>query len=304
MQIIYTTHSKIFINPYSMKNTILLGSNIYEQYSARKKKNINVSETILVDTNQADGYKKICEHLGIDNNTYDILDKNNILVEGECDEKYLKELCAYFSIEAPKFIPMNGVDNCENILKFYESYYSNNKSDLKPKIKILFDNDMAGRMVKNKIEKHIKKKVYRHIDVSINMVYNFNGEKPDGNATNHEIEDFIYPEILCYLVNKFLEKMNLKKVSEKFFLKNFVKNSFTAAGALALLEHEKNDANPNDGNKISFTSSSNATNNFKTAVADMFKILGDSRLVSLMESCKEKYPFVEKYVVELCTFGC
>ena len=42
MQLFFTTHSKVFINEYSMRNVFLLDSKHYEQYSTRKKKNINV----------------------------------------------------------------------------------------------------------------------------------------------------------------------------------------------------------------------------------------------------------------------
>lgn len=302
MQIFYTTHSKSFINPYSMKNVILLGNNIYEQYSVRKKKNINVSETILIDTNQEDGYEKICEHLGIEKNTYDILDKNNILVEGGCDKKYLEELGAYLGIQVPKIIPMNGVDNCESFLKFYESYYTNHSLSFKPIIKILFDNDVAGRKVAEKINKQIAKQCYTHIDVIINIIHNFNGDRPTFSGANHEIEDLLYPEVLCHLVNEFLSKMGLNKISTRNFVSKISKQSFSSSGALALLDHEKNDINPEDGNKISFTSSSNATNNFKNSIADMFNVLGERKLIALMDECKIKYPFVETYITKLLKF--
>ena len=302
MQIFYTTHSKIFINPYSMKNVILLGNNIYEQYSSRKKKNINVSETVLIDTDLDDGYEKICEHLGIEKNTYNILEKYNILVEGGCDKKYLEELGAYFGVELPKIIPINGVDNCESFLRFYESYYTNNNSNYKPVVKVLFDNDVAGRKVNEKIKKNIEKQCYSHIEVKVITVHNFNGENPDFSGTNHEIEDLLYPDMLCYLVNEFLSKMGLKKIPTQNFLTKITMESFSSSGALALLDHEKNDANPQNGNKISFTSSSNATNNFKNSIADMFNILGERKLIALMDECRVKYPFVETYITELLKF--
>lgn len=37
MQLFLTTHSKVFINPYSMKNVFLLSANTYKQYSVRKR---------------------------------------------------------------------------------------------------------------------------------------------------------------------------------------------------------------------------------------------------------------------------
>lgn len=40
------------------------------------------------------------------------------------------------------------------------------------------------------------------------------------NTCNHEIEDYVYPEIICYLVNKLLQKksfntIDIGKVTEK-----------------------------------------------------------------------------------------
>lgn len=299
MQIIYTTHSKIFINAYSLKNVILLGSKIYEQYSARKKKNINVSETIFINIEENNGYKKICEHLGIEKNTYNILEKYNILVEGGCDKKYLEELGKYFGLSIPKIISMNGIDNCEKFLSFYDSYYKNNILSFKPVIKILFDNDEAGKKVYEKINKQINTSHYRYIDLETYKVKNFKGE----DEGNHEIEDLLYPNILCFLVNEFLSKMKLTKISEKNFEEKINKKSFSSDGALALLEHEKNDNNPNDGNRISFTSSSKATNNFKSSIAEMFNILGERKLLEMMEKNKIKYPYVEEFVAKLLKFN-
>ena len=42
----------------------------------------------------------------------------------------------------------------------------------------------------------------------------------DHNTTNNEIEDFVYPEVICYLVNTLLSKrgmqpINIKKVCGK-----------------------------------------------------------------------------------------
>ncbi len=49
-----------------------------------KKRYIDVVETIFIDISTNDGYDQICEHLGIEQNTYNVLKKNNILVEGGC----------------------------------------------------------------------------------------------------------------------------------------------------------------------------------------------------------------------------
>ena len=80
MQLFITTHSKIFINPYNMKNVFLLSAKYDIKYSARKKRDVNVVETVLENIKDESGYKKICAHLGIEEVVREPLEKNNILV--------------------------------------------------------------------------------------------------------------------------------------------------------------------------------------------------------------------------------
>ena len=131
MQLFFTTHSKIFINEYNMQNVFLLDSKYSEQYSVRKKKNINVMETLIVDINEQNGYDKICSHLGIEPVNYELLQCNNLLVEGNCDKKYLTELIKFFGFSCPNIESLNGADNALKYLEFYNSYYHNNISLLK-----------------------------------------------------------------------------------------------------------------------------------------------------------------------------
>ncbi len=302
MQIIYTTHSKIFINQYSMKNAILLGSNFYKQYSVRKKKEISVAETIFIDTNTEDGYEKICEHLGIEKSKYDILEKNNILVEGGCDKKYLEELGNYFGVAQIKIISVNGVNNVDKYMDFYNSYYKTNLSIYKPKVKILFDNDAAGRDAYKKISA----KKYNYVDVDCILLQNHLGDSNtaiERNNCNHEIEDLIYPEVMCYLVNALLEKRNFNKIDTKTTIRKIHMPSFKNGGILSLIDNEKNEQNPNNGQQISFVSSGQSTDQIKNGLAGLFNIQGDRKLINIIERCMNEYPFVRNFTEEIFTFG-
>ncbi|MDY6028754.1 MAG: hypothetical protein SPI71_00595 [Acidaminococcaceae bacterium] len=108
-----------------MQNVFLLDSNYSEQYSVRKKKNINVMETLIVHINKQNGYDKICSHLGIEPVNYELLQYNNLLVEGNCDKKYLTELIKFFGFSCPNIESLNGADNALKYLEFYNSYYHN-----------------------------------------------------------------------------------------------------------------------------------------------------------------------------------
>ena len=189
MQIFYTTHSNVFINSYNLSNVLLLESKSYEQYSTRKKKNIDVTETYLVNLDDDEGYNKICDHLGINTPRVEILRKNNILVEGDSDKKYITEFCKFFSLDVPNIIVLNGATNAQRFLEFYNSYYKE-KSNYTPRIKLLLDNDMAGR----EVYKKIRKKTFNNIFVECVLIQNFLGNACDSlesNSTNNEMEDLV-----------------------------------------------------------------------------------------------------------------
>lgn len=301
MQLFYTTHSKIFINEYNMQNVFLLASEYREQYSIRKKKNINVMETLLVNIDEKEGYDKICSHLGIEATNYELLQRNNLLVEGNCDKKYLTELIKYFDFTCPHVESLNGADNALKFLEFYNSYYHNNTTKYKPKIKVILDNDTKGREIFNKVQTNN----YQYIEVSAKLLPNHmnNGNmKNEHNNTNNEIEDFIYPEIIVFLVNLLLERKNMSKLNSKAICRKIHTAAFSAKGILELCEYEKNSSNPDTGAEISFVSSGIQTNRVKEGLAGMFNLEGNKALLSLLNECNIRYPYVKEALKELCTF--
>ena len=301
MQLFLTTHSKIFINPYSMKNVFLLDSHNYEQFSVRKQKTIQVTETYLINIKEEEGYKKICSHLGIEQLRYELLQPNNILVEGNCDKKYLTELGCYFGLKIPNIEALNGADNAIKYLDFYDSYYHNDTPSYKPKVKVLFDNDPKGRDIYQKV----KAKNYMHIEVSVHLLSNYsNTTSKDlvNNLANNEIEDFLYPEVICMLINTLLTKRGMKKISEVKVCKAIKTKAFREKGILELCEHEKNVVNPDNGAEISFVSSGAATNRVKEGLAGMFNIQANPNMLNILAECDKKYPFVRAELTELFAF--
>lgn len=301
MQLFFTTHSKIFINEYNMQNVFLLNSKYYEKFSTRKKKNINVMETEIVDINEQNGYDQICSHLGIEPVTYELLQCNNILVEGNCDKKYLTELIKFFGFDCPNIESLNGADNAIKYLEFYNSYYHNNTSKYKPKIKIIFDNDPKGREIYSKIRANN----YQNIEVKsilINNHMNTGSINVEHNNTNNEIEDFMYPEVMVFLINSLLQRKNMAKLNKNKICKKVHTRAFSVKGILELCEYEKNSVNPDKGAEISFISSGNQTNRIKEGLAGMFNLEANKPLLSLLAECNVKYPYVKEALNELCTF--
>lgn len=300
-QIFYTTHSKLFIDTYKMTNTILLSVVNSSQYVNRKKKMIDIAETINVDINSEDGYEKICNHLGIEKEKYDLLNKNNIIVEGGCDKKYFEELAKYFKLDIVNIIPANGADNIEKYLEFYNSFYKNSESAM-PNIKVVLDNDTKGR----EVFKKLVNKNYNYINVKLILLPNYLGDSNtsiDCNTTNNEVEDFIFPEVFCYLVNALLDKQGMNKINSITVCNQCKQKSFSAGGILIICEHEKNVQNPDNGSDISFVSARKETNRIKDGLAGLMIIEGNRKLISLIADCEHKYPRVREFLTELYTFN-
>ena len=300
MQVLYTTHSKQFIDTYKLENTILLSCNHFEQFVTRKQRKIDVIETIKIDISTDEGYEKICSHLGIEKDNYEILEKHNILTEGNSDKKYIEELSRFFNIECKNIISVNGADNMEKYLDFYNSYYKNN-STFKPMIKVILDNDSKGR----EVYKKLASKSHAFIDVKLVLLNNFmnnSNQQLERNNTNNEMEDFLYPDLICYLINVILKKKGLNQINGKNIKSNCKKTAFNATGILNLCEHNKNEVNPDNGNEIVFTSSSKATDNIKESMAGLMRIEGNRNLIDLLDDCHKQYPAVKQTLEDILNF--
>lgn len=297
MQILYTSHSKIFINTFSMKNIVLLDAVIHKKPSVRKKREISVVETRKIDIDNENGYEIICENLGIEKAEYNILSKKNMLVEGNCDKKYLEGLMKYFGLEVPNIISVNGATNIVKYLDFYESYYKNINQYV-PKIMVLYDNDPAGREA---YEKN-RKKIYPHLEISHYILQNVWGDAnvaSQKNNTNNEIEDFIYPEVMCYLVNEILKKKGMNVIKTDEMITQLGSQAFKGSGFMSLCDFYKNSANPQTGADISFVSSGQATNQLKESLAGVFELEGNRKLLRIVEEADKKYPYVKEALIKM-----
>lgn len=295
-QIFITTHSKIFIDTYGLRNVFLLELKQDVKYYQRKNKTFSILNTQNVQLDELDGAKKIRNYLGIDDKEFDIIDKYNLMVEGECDKKYLYQLFKYFNIDPPNIIEANGADNMQKYLDFYNSYYGS--SMIKPIIRVILDNDPKGREILHKL----RSKLYNNITVSIELIPNYLGELPltlEKCKTNNEVEDFIYPELLCYLVNELLKKKGMKGISSPKICSNIQQPSFKNNGILSLCEIRKNEVNPTNGMNISFVNSDNATNQIKNGLAGLFEVEGNIKIIQILNNNRDRYPAVYNYLNEV-----
>lgn len=295
-QIFLTTHSKVFINQYSMKNVFLFDAKHRQQYFVRRKREINIVETFLVNINTEDGYKKICEHLGIEIKTYEPLKQNNLVVEGGCDAKYITELGKYFGLNIPNIITLDGANNAEKYLDFYNSFYKN--STHKPNVKILLDNDEKGRSV----FENIKENKYNNIKVKKIMLKNFNDTSYQSSEKhiNNEIEDLMYPEVITELINDILKRKQMNTIEADVICKKIQTPAFEKGGILSLCENEKNSKNLATGNMITFFPSSDT--GFKKSMAELFNLEANVVMLKMLSKCDTVHPFVRQFLTELLNF--
>jgi len=297
-QILITTHSPIFIDSYTLDNVFLLELEISPHFYERRKREYNIMNTKVVELNQIDGTQKIRSYLGIENIDHEIIHKYNIVVEGESDKIYIETFCKFFDLPDCNIIPANGADNIIKYLDFYNSYYSSVES-FKPYLLILLDNDIKGREVYSKI----KPDKYQNIKVSIEFIPNFLGEVPSQTNSNKvscdwQIEDFIYPKLIVDLVNKILEKNQLIRIDAKSIDTKINQAAFKNRGILNLLESQKNEKNPHQGQCISFISSQYPTEQIKTSLATLFKksIPANVKTINLLREGDSTYPKVKEFL--------
>ena len=295
-QIIITTHSPEFIDSLTLKNVILLDQHIGDKkFYKRTSSYISPINTISIDLSEDSGAKKIRDYLGLEEDKTDLLDNYNLFVEGDCDEKYISELCKFFKIEAKRIYSVKGVNKYDRELDFYENWYSD--STKKPNITLLFDNDDEGRKCYETIK--IKSKTFKNIKVDCRFIPTKKGELPDLNnlqsiKSNLEIEDFVYPELIFYLSSLLLsKKTNISNFTFKQLDRKLQNKGFADDGILASMDNLLKDKNPN-GLNICYN-----TPGVKGGLANLFEPSGNSKVSRLLIEADKKYPAVKNFLIDI-----
>lgn len=299
-QIILTSHSPVFIDSYNLRNTFLLDLEIGEKvFYQRSKKEFHPLNTCLIDIEKSTGNQKIREYLGIELDEFELLSDYNIMVEGDADKKFIEETSKFFSINTANIIPTHGVTKYEKYLEFYDSFYKEKPN--KPRIRLIFDNDNAGRVEYKKIFKKNAQNKYQNLEVTCEFIPNCFGEIPthddilkDFVKSNYEVEDFIYPEILVELSNNILQKRDFNKVLWRDVNNRLKANSHKNKGILYNFDSIKNDRNPDNGHQIDFNSEQ-----VKKGIAVSYELQGNKKLSRKIQEYDIKYPEVKKYLIKI-----
>ena len=292
-QTFYTTHSEHFIDK-NLRNIVFLEGSLSHKFSKRKNKEIYYLDTKTVPLNTEDGYKKICEHLGIEPILISdpVLAKYNIIVEGECDEKYLSKLADYYGIDHSeiKFIIAGGVSHIKPMLDVYNSFSAN--QTYKPIIHVLYD-DEAGRPEYISVIKQIKSRnKLANIDIKPFIINNYEGKR--SNEGNYEIEDLMYPEIICSVLNTFLSQRNMSPIdTDKVIESNFAKR-FVRSGILNVCDMYNSFLNPDN-------TLSPQQPEVKCEMCKLFDI-NNPQIKNILAQSRIKHPQVEEFVRSIFNF--
>lgn len=275
-QFFITTHSPIFIDTSTFINVNLLEQKLEQKRFKRKNGNIyNCVSTELINISEDIGMKKIRDYLGIEHNDFMIFHNFNIIVEGQCDKTYIEKILEIHNIEKPYIHSCNGADNIKSYLDFCDSFAP--KDAL---FRVIFDNDEKGR----EQYKKICNKKFNTIKVECIFV---DLSKENGNNNKSiEIEDLIPAKIICNGVNAILSKKSYKTFTKKHIkeIENKIQqNAFANNGILRLLESEKNNINPDNGNNIKIDGMG-----VKESLAKYFNSLNKDEIELILNSDKIK----------------
>lgn len=293
-QIILSSHSPVFIDTDTLQNVFLLDQKIDEAITyQRTGKTFHPLRTTHIDISQEDGAKQIRKYLGIDLQDAFILDGYNILVEGDSDKKYITELLRFLGLATPNIIPTHGVTNIEKYLDFYDSFHAKKESH-KNKILVLLDNDEAGRTCYRKL----RNKSYSNLLTRLEFTPTYDGLIPNPSdinqnkeRANYEIEDFIYPELICELCNMLLQFKSMEIIDQKNLIKKLSSKAFRAKGVLYNLDLLKNDNNLENGHTIDITSC-----NVKEGMSSQFSVEANKQLWTKLKTYDKKYPMVRRFL--------
>jgi predicted ATP-dependent endonuclease of OLD family len=280
-QFFITTHSQIFIDINNLKGTFLLETKPEPKFYARKKgKTFYQLNTHIFNGSEYQTIIKIKENFGIENNdAWQVMPKN-ILVEGETDKKVIQALCNKFDLTCPNVFFAGSVDR----YKGYLSYFNDSSKDLdfRPKIKALFDSDIAGNDVYNQL----RNKKNERYDLECLKIVRFDGTFCNG----FELEDLIYPSIMFEAANAVLKKRGYKIIRKRNFDK-ILNTSNSKKPILIFLNEQAAEAN-SDKEAIDF-------NNYKMLLCE--GIVKNLNALELSDLDKQ-YPHIKSFIESLINF--
>lgn len=215
--VVMTTHSQHFIDLNNLEYTYLYVCDVNEKNYVRKKDRSFFEKSTHAQpfSSESAKAKGIREHLGIENNDGWNLLPYNIIVEGETDKKYLEALFEHNEMIAPNIIWSGSASKISGSVQFYNNLAID--LDFKPQIKIILDNDEAGRVEYKNLENSIKKNRFSNLSIELLVYPKEDGTVWDKKSKNFdwEVEDFLPNELMFDSVNKILKNAKYSIIKKK-----------------------------------------------------------------------------------------
>lgn len=215
--VVMTTHSQHFIDLNNLEHTHLFTCEVNEKNYVRKKdrsffEKVTNAKTFLSESSKA---KSVREHLGIENNDGWNLLPFNVLVEGETDKKYLEALIDQCDLVMPNIIWSGSASKISGSVQFYNNLATD--LDFKPTIKIILDNDEAGRIEYKNLNNSISKNRFSNLNVEVLTYPRNDGKTWDKKSSKFdwEVEDFLPNELMFDSINKILRKASYSSIKKR-----------------------------------------------------------------------------------------
>jgi predicted ATP-dependent endonuclease of OLD family len=215
--VVMTTHSQHFIDLNNLEHTYLYVCDVNEKIYVRKKDRSFFEKSTHAQhfASESAKAKGIREHLGIGNNDGWNLLPYNIIVEGETDKKYLEALIEHSEMVAPNIIWSGSASKISGSVQFYNNLAID--LDFKPQIKIILDNDEAGRIEYKNLENSISKNRFSNLNIELLVYPKEDGTLWDkrGKNCDWEVEDFLPSELMFDSINKILKNAKYSIIKKK-----------------------------------------------------------------------------------------
>ena len=190
-----------------------------------------------------------------------------------------------------KVIIANGATRINPMLDVYNSFSAN--QSYKPIVHVLYDDDDAGRSEYDSIKALIKRRnSFTNIDIKPFIINNYAGKR--SNNGNYEIEDLMYPEVICYLLNTFLLNNGMNTIETTEVLDDIVEPRYIKDGILKVCDIYT-------GQKNKGINTSPLQPGVKGRMCELFDIT-DANITNLLNDAKTDHPDVEMFIKNIFNF--
>lgn len=190
-----------------------------------------------------------------------------------------------------KVIIANGATRINPMLDVYNSFYAN--QSYKPIVHVLYDDDDAGRSEYDSIKALMKRcNSFTNIDIKPFIINNYAGKR--SNNGNYEIEDLMYPEVICYLLNTFLLNNGMNTIETTEVLDDIVEPRYINDGILKVCDIYT-------GQKNKGINTSPLQPGVKGRMCELFDI-SNSQIKSTLDQARIKHSTVEEFVQGIFKF--